>query len=80
MVFLLRMQPNALSRLSLTWLPSAFTERPNWQYDFSKCLDGLPPFENRPKAFAQAGKILSCCELLPEYLLASSIAQEAGDN
>lgn len=76
----MRIGANTLSRFSLTWLPSAFTERPDWPYDFSKCLDGLPPFDTRPKSFAQAGKIISCCELLPAHLPSSCFSQEGKDH
>lgn len=53
---------------SLTSLLLAFTARTDWQYDFSKCLEGLAPSGTRPKSVVQAENIRSCCESKQNYL------------
>lgn len=42
-------------------------------YDFSRCLDGLPPFEKRPSTTVQAGKVISCCESIRKHLGATGL-------
>ena len=37
-------------------------------YDFSRCLEGLPPFKKRPSTAVQAGKVISCCESIRTHL------------
>lgn len=37
-------------------------------YDFSRCLEGLPPFKKRPSTAVQAGKVTSCCESIRTHL------------
>ncbi|MCJ1468758.1 hypothetical protein MMC07_007388 [Pseudocyphellaria aurata] len=57
-----RMVGDSDTLIAVEWelLSKTFAERPNWQYDFSNSLSGLKPFDARPKAFAQTGKIISC--------------------